>query len=192
MYRELERNLSAIATAAAHELEEKKWPHGSYELKAELSTREETRDALHVSNTDFKEEEPETICGELIAFRFLAFINFVLWQIDNLAGFLSVGFLLLAVALNSYDFRSRTIIGWLLVLLFTLLTSGIVTVFAQTDRDAILSRITGTQEGKLDRHFFTHLISYGAMPGLVLIGTHFPTIGKFLFSWVKPALEAIH
>ena len=65
-------------------------------------------------------------------------------------------------------------------------------MFAQADRDAILSRITGTEEGKLDRHFFTHLISYGAVPSLVLAATHFPLIGRFFFSWVKPAMEAIH
>jgi hypothetical protein len=192
LYRSVEKDLSDIATAAAHQLESEKWTEGGYELKEELSRRENTKDALRVPEDKYRKEEPATICGELIAFRFLAFINYVLWHLDNLVGFLSLGFLLLAIALNSYDFRSRTIIDWILVLVFVLLTSGIITVFAQADRDAILSRITGTQEGKLDRHFFVHAVSYGAMPVLVLAGTHFPTIGKFLFSWVKPALEAIH
>jgi hypothetical protein len=104
----------------------------------------------------------------------------------------SVGFLLLVIALNSYAFRSHTIIDWLLVVLFGVLSVGIVTVLAQADRDAILSRITGTKEGKLDRHFFTHIVSYGGIPLLVLASTHFPSVGRFFFSWVKPALEAIH
>lgn len=192
VYRSLEENLSAIAAAAANQLELNKWNAGSYELKSELASREETKGALEMSKDEFKEEEPNTICGELIAFRFLAFINYVLWQIDNLVGFLSFGFLLLVIALNSYDFRSRTIIDWILIVMFLFLTSGIMTVFAQAARDAILSRITGTQEGKLDRNFFIHLLSYGGMPVLVLAATHFPTLSRFLFSWVKPALEAIH
>lgn len=141
---------------------------------------------------EYEFEEPLAICGELVAFRFLAFINFVLWHIDNLVACLSAGFLLLVLALNSYAFRSRTIIDWILIVLFAVLTIGVIIVFAQIDRDAILSRITGTDEGKLDRNFFAHLLSYGAIPTLALLATHFPTIGRFFFSWVKPALEAIH
>ena len=94
--------------------------------------------------------------------------------------------------MSSYAFRARTIIDWVLVAMFLVLTGGIVTAFAQADRDAILSRIAGTEEGKLDRHFYKHLFSYGAMPALVLLATHFPSVGRFFFSWVKPALEAIH
>lgn len=73
-----------------------------------------------------------------------------------------------------------------------MLSVGILTVFAQADRDAILSRISGTAEGKLDRHFFTHVLSCGGIPALALLASHFPTIGHFFFSWVKPAMEAIH
>ncbi|MDQ2842184.1 MAG: hypothetical protein M3Y72_14315 [Acidobacteriota bacterium] len=191
-YRALERSLRGVAKQAAKYLKAEKWYRGDYELKSELATREETRNALHLRWIEYAKEEPATICSELVAYRFLAFINFGLWHIDNLVTGLSFGFLLLVLALNSYAFRARTIIDWLLVLLFIVLSTGIVIVFAQADRDAILSRITGTEEGKLDRHFYTHLISYGGFPALVLLATHFPTIGRFFFSWVKPALEAIH
>lgn len=177
---------------AAKYLRDNKWSRGDYELRSEFTTKEETKEALHASRPEYTEQEPATICGELVAFRFLAFINFVLWHVDNLVTYVSVGFLLLVIALNSYAFRSRTVIDWMLTLLFLVLTAGIIVVFAQADRDAILSRITGTEEGKLDRHFFTHLVSYGGIPALVLLATHFPTIGRFFFSWVKPAIEAIH
>lgn len=191
-HRRLENNLLIVAEQAAHHLESREWSLGGYEVKSELLKKEDTKDALRVDPNDFIEAEPETICGELVAYRLLAFINYVLWQLDNLVSYLSLGFLLLAIALNSYTFRSSTIIDWILVAMFIIMTTGIVFVFAQADRDAILSRITGTEEGKLDRHFFTHLISYGALPALVLAATHFPTVGRFFFSWVKPALEAIH
>jgi hypothetical protein len=98
----------------------------------------------------------------------------------------------LQLGINSYDFRSHSIIDWSLVGLFVTVSIGIISVFAQADRDAILSRITGTEEGKLDRHFFTHLVSYGAVPSLALAATHFPVVGQFFFSWVKPAIDAIH
>lgn len=191
-YQRLERALKGVAESAIEYLRTIRWERGDYELKAELASKEETKEALHTPRPEYLEQEPATICGELVAFRFLAFINFVLWHVDNLVTYISVGFLLLVIALNSYAFRARTIIDWMLILLFAVLTAGIVIVFAQADRDAILSRISGTEEGKLDRHFFTHLISYGGIPGLVLLSTHFPTIGRFFFSWVKPALEAVH
>jgi hypothetical protein len=191
-YRSLETSLREVADATVNYVRTEKWNHGDYELRYELATKEETKDALHVLWPEYKKQEPATICGELIAFRFLAFINFGLWHIDNFVSYVSVGFLLLVIALNSYAFRSHTIIDWLLVVLFGVLSVGIVTVLAQADRDAILSRITGTKEGKLDRHFFTHIVSYGGIPLLVLASTHFPSVGRFFFSWVKPALEAIH
>lgn len=191
-YRQIEQALLSVTRETVTYLNTTTWKRGGYELKTELATKEETKEALHLSKSEFMRGEPATICSELVAFRFLAFINFVLWHIDNLVTYVSVGFLLLVIALNSYSFRSKTIIDWTMAVLFLVLTAGIVCVFAQADRDAILSRITGTEEGKLDRHFFTHLISYGGVPALVLLATHFPTIGRFFFSWVKPALEAIH
>lgn len=183
LFRELERNLSEVAAAAADYLESQQLTEGGSEVEGQLSARAEKQNKAY---------DPASICRELIAFRFLTFINYVLWQLDNLVGFLSFGFLLLVVALNSYGFRSRTIIDWMLVLTFVLLTSGVMAVFAQVARDGILSRITGTKEGKLDLNFFVHLVAYGALPVLVLVATHFPTVGKFFFSWVQPALEAIH
>jgi hypothetical protein len=109
----------------------------------------------------------------------------------NLVTCVSSGFLFLVLALNSYPFRSRTIIDWILILFFGVLTTAVVMIFAEIDRDALLSRITHTDAGKLGRNFFAHLVSYGAVPTLVLLSTHFPVIGQFFFSWVKPAIEAI-
>jgi hypothetical protein len=137
-------------------------------------------------------EEPYTICSELLALRFVPFINYVLLQLQNLASYLSIGFILLLTAMNSYVFRARTLIDWYLAVLFVLLGAVVVTVFSQIDRDAILSRITRTEEGKLDRNFFFRVVSYGAIPSIALLGSHVPAIGKFFFSWIKPALEAIH
>ena len=191
-YFELEKTLCEIASLVADHLQNKSWPKGDYELKEELAVKEQTKGALHKERPEYRDEEPQTICGELLAYRFLSFINYVIWQLQNLVSYISLGFLLVVIALNSYAFRSHSIIDWSLVGLFIVVSIGVISVFAQADRDAILSRITGTEEGKLDRHFFTHLISYGAVPSLVLISTHFPVVGRFFFSWVKPAIEAIH
>jgi uncharacterized membrane protein len=120
------------------------------------------------------------------------FINYVLLQLQNLALYLSIGFILLVVALNSYSFRSQTVIDWLLVALFLVLGGLVASVFAQLDRDAVFSRITRTEAGKLDRNFLVHMLSYGVVPTVALLSSHVPSVAKFFFSWVKPAMDAIH
>lgn len=184
-FRSIERSLRQFANLALQRLRRDQWVLGHCEVKSKIAGSEE-------NESGDAEHEVRIICGEFVAFRFLAYINFVLWHLDNLVTYVSAAFLLLVIALNSYAFRSRTVFDWALVVMFIVLTAGIVTVFSQLARDAILSRITGTKEGKLDLNFLTHLISYGALPALVLLATHFPTVGRFFFSWVKPALEAIH
>ncbi|MGH9655244.1 MAG: hypothetical protein ACRD6B_17465 [Bryobacteraceae bacterium] len=184
-YRKLQDSLRQLADLAVRYLRVNQWAFGRHELESELATNEKAE----ASSTS---KEVLNICGELVAFRLLAYINFVLWHLENLVTYISAAFLLLVIALNSYAFRSLTVFDWVLVAMFVALTAGIVIVFSQAARDPLLSRITGTEKGKLDRNFVTHLISYGALPALALLATHFPTIGRFFFSWVKPALEAIH
>jgi hypothetical protein len=35
------------------------------------------------------------------------------------------------------------------------------------------------------------VITYGALPVLTVLGTQFPSIGRFLTSWAEPALESL-
>jgi hypothetical protein len=67
-----------------------------------------------------------------------------------------------------------------------------VIMFAQMDRDALLSRINNTRAGHIEPGLFLHLASYGGIPLIALVASQFPSVGRFLFSWVEPALEAIH
>jgi len=64
--------------------------------------------------------------------------------------------------------------------------------FAQMDKDAILSRLSDTDPGKLARALYMRLLSYGALKLLTVLGSQFPAIGSFLFSWVQPAIETLH
>jgi len=106
--------------------------------------------------------------------------------------FVVAGFILCVASVRSYPFLAHRSIGWALSLLFIALGIPVVIAFAQIDKDAILSRLSDTQPGKLDRAFYVRLVSYGALPLLTVLASQFPPIGRFLFSWVQPAIEALH
>jgi hypothetical protein len=59
-------------------------------------------------------------------------------------------------------------------------------------RDAILSRIANTDPGKISADFYFRIASFGALPVLTLLSSQFPSIGRFLFSWIQPGIEALH
>ncbi len=136
--------------------------------------------------------ESYIVAEEFVALRFVAFMRYVGVQLRNLLSFVAVGFILCVASVRSYPFLSHRTIGWALTLIFVALGVPVIIAFAQMDKDAILSRLSDTEPGKLDRAFYFRVISYGALPLLTVLASQFPGIGRFLFSWVQPAIEAMH
>lgn len=60
------------------------------------------------------------------------------------------------------------------------------------ETDATLSRITNTDAGKLGFEFYHRLLSYGALPLLTVLATHFNGVGQMMFSWIQSALKSLH
>jgi hypothetical protein len=112
-------------------------------------------------------------------------------QIENLLIFLSVGFVLTLISLNSYPFQSGHVLGWFMAILLVGFGLAVAFVLAGSERDHVLSRINGTAPGKIGKDFYLNLISYGAVPVLTLLAAQFPSVGSFLFSWVQPLLQAL-
>ena len=137
-------------------------------------------------------DEMFVVAEEFVALRFVAYMRYVGVQLRNLLSFVGAGFMLCVVSVRSYPFLAHRTIGWALTLIFLALGVPVVIAFAQMDKDAILSRLSDTQPGKLDSAFYARLISYGALPLLTVLASQFPSIGRFLFSWVQPAIEALH
>jgi hypothetical protein len=131
------------------------------------------------------------LAEEFLAVRCLAFMRYASLQLRNLLGFLSTAFILSVISLHAYPFQAPHNIGWTMTAVFVVLGSGVVLVFVQMDKDAILSRLSRTNPGELDRQFILRLISFGALPLLTVLASQFPSIGRFLFSWVQPGLEAL-
>jgi hypothetical protein len=81
---------------------------------------------------------------------------------------------------------------WTLAAVFVIFGAAIIVSFAQMDRDAIMSRLSGTDAGKLDWSFYFRVVSFGGLPLLALLASQFPSFGRSLFSWLEPALNALH
>jgi hypothetical protein len=110
----------------------------------------------------------------------------------NLAVLLAVGFMLALGSVGSYPFLAGRECVWTLAAVFVIFGAAIIVSFAQMDRDAIMSRLSGTDAGKLDWSFYLRVLSFGGLPLLALLASQFPSFGRSLFSWLEPALNALH
>jgi hypothetical protein len=134
----------------------------------------------------------DLLAEEFVALRYVGLIHYQSAQMKNLVLLLSVGFVLALAAVASYPFLAERECIWSLAGVFVIFGAGIILSFAQMDRDAILSRLSRTDPGKLDLSFYLRVGSYGALPLLALLASQFPSIGRFLFAWVQPTLNALH
>lgn len=131
------------------------------------------------------------LCETFVAFHFSSFVIYGVRQIQNLMLFLSLGFVLLTLSLNSYNIQSPQFAGRLLLVLFVVSGAVLWKCLTGIERDAILSRIAGSEAGKLNSEFYVKLAGYGALPVVGLLASEFPSISRFLMSWVAPTLEAL-
>jgi hypothetical protein len=128
---------------------------------------------------------------EFLALRLLIYMRYVLRQLRNWLGFIAAAFIISVISMNAYPFQAHRWIG--LASLITLLAIGasIAMVFAEMDRDAILSRITATKVNEVGPTFFFRLARFGALPILTVLATQFPVINRVLFFWIRPAFDAL-
>ena len=85
-------------------------------------------------------------------------------QIQNLAWFPSIGFVFLMFSMNSCGFQAPQWIGRFLLILFAAIAWMLGTCMVEIERDPILSRIAGTEPGKLNTRFYVKLARCGALP----------------------------
>jgi hypothetical protein len=168
------------------------WSSGSSEVVANAINLDQTKDAAKLDKTTFDERLCTTYKEEFVALRYLAFIRYVMLQLRNLLTFITVGFMTFAFALMSYPFQAERLIGWHITVIFGILAAVVIVAFSQMDADATLSRITNTDAGKSGIEFFHRLASYGTLPVLTVLASHFNGVSRILYSWLQPALNTLH
>jgi hypothetical protein len=130
------------------------------------------------------------LAEEMIALRFVEVIAQVNLHLKNNLEFITGGLILAVISLNSYPFEPHRSMTSMLTIYFFAMGAVFVTVFMQMSRNTIISYMSRTEPGKLDSSVL-HVLSFGGLPLLAVISSQFPSIGGFLFAWVKPALESL-
>jgi len=97
----------------------------------------------------------------------------------------------LVLALHSFSFQAPQAISRFLILALAAGAVIVIRVLAQIERNPVLSRMSGTEEGQLSKDFYLRVLTYGALPVLTVISTQFPAIARFITSWAQPTIEAM-
>ena len=127
---------------------------------------------------------------EVIALQYDDYIQYVLRQQRNLLVFAVVGFMLSILAMHAYPFEGPRTITTFTTFMFIAFAAGVTSVLYQAERNPMLKRITKTTPGKLSGGFFLRVAGYIGVPLITVLGSQFPSLRHFLFSWIQPVLGA--
>lgn len=206
-YRDLERKFAAVQSGLADlfndalPLLEERWTKLNCMPEEESRPAQDSKDAKKASDVVHAEAEnqpPRTpalrqvgLMEEFVARRYEAFIRSVLGHMKHLLVFQAISFTLVLISLNLYAFEPHRSVIWSLTVIFFVL--GLLTVMSlmQIHRDPILSRMSGTQPNDLGVDFYIRIVSFGAAPLITLLATHFPSIGRYVTSFLQPGLDAL-
>ena len=176
--------MEKAAASIVADLQCEEWDRGASDSLAGQNTAES-------ENRSPKVEPLLVLKEEFVALRTLVYVRYVFRHLRVLLGFVVAGFILSVLSMSSYSFQGHRWIGGANAVVCLALGLGIVAVFAEMDRDAIMSRITNTKANELGLTFFIRVAQYGVLPLVTLVSSQFPEINRFLFSWLQPAIDAI-
>src|SRR5207237_1598625 len=99
-------------------------------------------------------------------------------QMQNLIVFVTMGLVLMLLAVTSYSFQPRNLLllfNWSIILSAVALT---LVVFVQMDRDKFLSTLSNTEPGQVtwNRDFISKVAVHGVLPILALLSAQFPEV----------------
>jgi hypothetical protein len=133
------------------------------------------------------------LAEDFLAIQVVTYINRLFPHLRNGLLNVTIGFVLLLLALIVYPFQPQRYLVLLSTVLLVMTVPTTMYVLAQMNRDEVLSRIAKSQPGKLtwDRAFISQIVIYGVLPLLSLIATQFPEVRGAAFSWIETVLKTL-
>ena len=132
------------------------------------------------------------LAEEFVALFYINYIHRALVRIRWLILSASGVFVALLFSASAYPFQPKATIHAFLVVLFLGIATVVWMIFGEMHRDSTLSHLTDTTPGKLGTDFWFRIVSFGAVPVLSLLAAVVPTLNRFVFTFVKPTVDALH
>jgi hypothetical protein len=200
--RALERFQRRIARAAGSTLAKHLVPAWREEknslildFKEKKSEKGEEDDKDNEDDSSDAKHKPESLqiqnAEELVCLVYLGFVQNILGRLRTLVMQMLWLFLALAAAAATYPFDPRPALTGTLTVLFLIVGTVVVIVYAQMHRDGTLSLVTNTTPGELGIDFWIKLATLAAGPILALLAANFPGLPGSLFSWLQPGLVSL-
>jgi len=180
----IQHDFCLFAECIAGACRKKAWTYGSSD-----SLTGQERTSFAITSRQVEPDVARVLAEEFLALRFAAYVRNLCNQMRYLLFWISAGFIFSLLSIESYPFTAHHLMSWLIIIVFILLSAGVIIVMAEMSRECILSRLSKTEPGKLDKGFLLQVVSYGALPLFTVIASEIPGVAHFLFSWVEPALR---
>ncbi len=142
-------------------------------------------------NEKVEEDRKYFLAENLIARRYYNYVRYVVTEMRRILFFTVAASTLLLISLHVYAFQAMRSIDYAFLFLFVFLGSGVTFVLAQMERDPLLSRLQGSEPGKLSKNFYLDIARYGLVPVLTLISSQVPGISNLLLGWLQPNLDIL-
>jgi hypothetical protein len=115
-----------------------------------------------------------------------SFLQYILVHLQNLAGLVTMGLILMLLAATSYPFQPREpllLFSWVSILIVAAVT---LFIFVQLNRDRVLSMLSGTTPGtfNLSGDLVYRVLIHGIVPIVALLGAQFPEAVQRILSWL--------
>ena len=129
---------------------------------------------------------------DYVALRAIAYVRYVFAEIRNSLLAFTVGILFLLAGLAAFHFqpiRSVYVVLWSVIGVIAIWT---IAIFLQMDRNAVLSRISGTSPGDVNpikSGLFLRIAAFVLPPVVGLLVTQFPRMGESLSGWLNPLIR---
>jgi hypothetical protein len=130
---------------------------------------------------------------DLLALELVDYVQWVMEQLHKLAVFLFLSLLLSTVLLSCYPFPGQSLVKLAFMVVLLVTVGALLLVMVQMNRDELLSRIGGTEPGKItwDSSFVLNGMMVGVVPLLALISSEFPAVRQVLFAGLEPFSKSI-
>jgi len=124
---------------------------------------------------------------DFLTSRVAGFLSHVVPQLQNLIVFVTVGLLLMLLAVTSYPFQPRQLLLLFSTACILAAVSATLIIFVQMERDTVLSVLSESEPGQItwNRDFVSRIIVYVVLPILSVLSAQFPEVVQQLFTSVS-------